>query len=621
MFDNDKLINTALQIEHNKEGINQIKGFNLYLFEALYLIQQYIGRYKFWDILFIIVEFIQLMAFPMNEIFDESWGNHWVKTIGNFFRYTQLISLFSDTSFFIIYFIFICVYILVFITLFIFIVIDLISFINVNIIKFFALMFQMQTILNIPFLRALFSIYLCKNDILEISHEIKCRSEIHIALIIISLIIIIIYKLIIIIFHCTLYEFGFQPNKLKSGYSSSTEVIFDLAKLILTITYQFISHELSLSIITLLISIILLINFMITKPYSNGFSMKLYFSLYSLFLWSCIICIISIFLKNSNFKSGIIFLLLGYPLILIIIYIKESDFLLDKLFSFYLSNYNDGYNNLLEIEYFLKLEVSLEEKIRTKELKLLFAYIYNHETKCTIPDCYLKSFMKIPFKPENIQNLKILLLQYAELLFKHSISKYPNNIKLRVDYILFLFKKINKKSKAKHELILLNKFETNLECSFLIYKLKKYINNIDHDKYEFKEFDNREYLFQNISAKEKSKKIISMVEKIINNYISFLNILLIEDFNKSEHFIKMSNLGEDIKMLNKELYQKIKSLDNWNLLDQETIKIFIQYLKKIINNDEKANIYSKKISEEEQNMHQYDEINLIDMNYKEMSKK
>ena len=306
MFDNDKLINTALQIEHNKEGINQIKGFNLYLFEALYLIQQYIGRYKFWDILFIIVEFIQLMAFPMNEIFDESWGNHWVKTIGNFFRYTQLISLFSDTSFFIIYFIFICVYILVFITLFIFIVIDLISFINVNIIKFFALMFQMQTILNIPFLRALFSIYLCKNDILEISHEIKCRSEIHIALIIISLIIIIIYKLIIIIFHCTLYEFGFQPNKLKSGYSSSTEVIFDLAKLILTITYQFISHELSLSIITLLISIILLINFMITKPYSNGFTMKLYFSLYFIFL-------VFSYLYYFNFKKYSISKRLLYP--------------------------------------------------------------------------------------------------------------------------------------------------------------------------------------------------------------------------------------------------------------------------------------------------------------------
>ena len=227
----------------------------------------------------------------------------------------------------------------------------------------------------------------------------------------------------------------------------------------------------ALAIITLLFSIILLINFLIIQPYSSGFTMKLYLLLYAYFCWSCIICIASILLKNSNFRSGIVLLILGYPLILIIISQKESDFSFDKYFSLYSSNSNGGYNSLLKIEYFLKLEDSLTEKMKTREFKILFSYITDYEEKCIDPDCYLKRFMKMQFKQENFEALRILLLQHAEFLYKNSILKYPNDIKLRIGYILFLFKKLNKKLKGKNEIILLNKFETNFECSFLIYKL------------------------------------------------------------------------------------------------------------------------------------------------------
>lgn len=123
-----------------------------------------------------------------------------------------------------------------------------------------------------------------------------------------------------------------------------------------------------------------------------------------------------------------------------------------------------------------------------------------------------------------------------------------------------------------------------------------------------------------MAIKEISRKIKSMVENIVYDYISFWNILLIQDWNKSENFIKMSHLGEDIKNLNKELNQNIKSLEKWNLLDQETIQIYAKYLKEIINNEEKANLFNDKISEELQNKRQYDEINLFELNYKEMAK-
>ena len=61
------------------------------------------------------------------------------------------------------------------------------------------------------------------------------------------------------------------------------------------------------------------------------------------------------------------------------------------------------------------------------------------------------------------------------MLFKNAISKFPFNAKLRLSYGLFLFNKLNKKLKGINEISLLNKFNTNLEDSFLIYKAQRYI--------------------------------------------------------------------------------------------------------------------------------------------------
>ena len=52
-----------------------------------------------------------------------------------------------------------------------------------------------------------------------------------------------------------------------------------------------------------------------------------------------------------------------------------------------------------------------------------------------------------------------------------------------------------------------------------------------------------------MAIKEISRKIKSMVENIVYDYISFWNILLIQDWNKSDHLIKLNHLGEDIKFL------------------------------------------------------------------------
>ena len=616
MADFEKLIYINLQTQLDKEETTITKGFKLHLFETLYSIQQYYGLHKFIDIIFIIIEFIQLMAFPMDKVFNKSWGDTWVNTIGNFFRYFQLAYIWNGTSFFIFAYILICIYIILLLSLFFYILLKY-KYIKSKIkIKGIAMMFQLLVILNIPFLRVLTSVFSCENDVVEISQEIKCKSTIHIILILISVVFIIIFKFFVILFHSTVYEFGYNSNILKSGYSSSTDVVLDITKLLLIILYQLISHEIILSIITLIMSIVILIHFIIIQPYSSEFTIKLYLILYIYFCWSCIICIISIFLRNSQFKSGIVLLMLGYPFLLIILYLKESEYYIEKLLSFILYNKNNEYSTLLNIELFLKLEDSLAEKIKTKEHKLLFSYIINHESKCTQKNCYIKMFMKMPFNVKNFENLKTLLLQHAEILYKNGISKQPFNLKLRISYILFLIKRMNKKLKARNELLLLNKFEKNLECSFIIYKIQKYLDENEESKESEKNFN----FSKSFSYKLVSDEIKALIDNIITNYIKFWNILINSNCEKEEHFSEMNKLGQKIKSLNNKLNQNIKALDIWNLLEQDTIKIYTHYLKEIINNNEKAIIFNKKLSDETEDRNMYDDINLYQLNYEEMSK-
>ena len=625
MKEEQRLLDLDLQKEQEKQSLSQPEGIKLYLFRALYSLLQNHGLNHFCDILFTIFSFVQLMAFPMDTIFSSGWKTYWYGTVGSFFRYFQLISLWEgNTQFYIITYIIACLYILILLISFVHILYGATTlpikskFSN----KLIASLLEFEIVLNIPFLRTLIAVFTCENDNLKIAPDFKCKSGIHISLIILSIIFSLIYVFIIILFHSTLFEFGTNNGKLKSAYTSSTEVTLDIIKLILILLYQFINNDLILSIITFILSFIIFVDFLNKQPFSNGFTMKLYFGLYLLFFWSCTICIISILLKNSKFEGGCLLLIIGFPIIIFSISTKQWDYSFDKIFEYAISKNKDGYNALLEIEFFLKLEDSLEDKIRTREQKVLYSYINNYEKNCTIEDCPLKQFLNIPLKVENFVEMKICLLQHAETLYKNAISKYPFNAKLRISYGLFLFKKLNKKLKGTNEITLLNKYNTNLEDSFLVYKAQRFIreeNDGLNAANDLNEIQNKN-ITDSITYKIILNNIKTLIGTITMNYIDFWTILAINEENKSENFQKMSKIGTKIRKLNEELLENVEKLENVNIYDQDTVKLYIQYLTEILSDNTQANIYNNKLAENEQKKHQYNEENLFELNYKAMSK-
>ena len=618
MKEEEKLMKLDLQKENKKIESNQINGIKLYFFKMIYvLLQNQIDNY-FRDVIFIIAQFIQLISFPLDTAFSSGWKNFWYGTIGHFFRYFQLIYLwYGNSNFYIISYLIAAGYIIVFVVLVIYTLHLLSNYIlkNKTVIGILLTIYEFECVLNIPFFKILFSVFDFKNEKLEIAPLIACKGSLHIGMIIISIICIICYLVLIILFHMTLFEFGAIHGKVRAAFTSSTEVKLVIVKFILVIVYQFIRHQMALALITFCLSVFLLMDFLGKQPFINNTITKLYFTLYLLFFWSGFVCLVSLLLKNTAFEGGILLLLLGYPFIILAIISKELEFTIERVFEYVGDKYKDGYKVLMEIEYFLKLEDCLEEKIKSREQKILYFYVNNYEKNCTNPDCPLKQFLNIQLDVANFSDMKICLLQHAEMLYKTAVSKYPFEAKLRLSYAIFLYKRLNKKQKGTNEILLLNRYTTNLEDSFLIYRAQRFIEeeNEGHSDSDSKIVNSSTY-------KAILNNIKSLIGKITTNYIDFWTILAISDESKSENFQKMSRIGTRISKFNEDLISDFERLERVNLYDLDTIKLYSQYLSEILNNHTSANIYNNKLFELEQRKHQYNDENLFDLNYKIMAR-
>ena len=620
MKEEEKLMKLDLQKENKKIEANQINGIKLYFFKMIYvLLQNQIDNY-FRDVLFIICQFIQLMSFPLDTAFSSGWKSFWYGTIGHFFRYFQLIYLwYGNSQFYIISYFLATFYILIFLILVAYTLHLLSNYIlrSKTIIGILLTIYEFECILNIPFLKILFSVFSFDNEKLDVAPIIPCKGSLHIGMIIISSFLIICYLILIILFHMTLFEFGAIHGKIRAAFTSSTEVLLVIVKFILVVAYQFIRHQMALALITFILSLFLLFNFLEKQPFINNTITKLYFTLYLLFFWSGFICVVSLLLKNTKFEGGVFLLVLGYPFIVLTIISKELEFTLERVFEYVGDKYKDGYKVLMEIEYFLKLEDSLEDKIKTREQKILYFYINNYERDCTDQDCPLKQFLNIQLSVENFSDMKICLLQHAEMLYKTAVSKYPFNAKLRLSYAIFLYKRLNKRQKGTNEILLLNRYTTNLEDSFLIYRAQRFI---EEENEGHSDSESNSKTVNSVTYKAILNNIKVLIGKITTNYIDFWTILAISDESKSENFQKMSRIGTRISKLNEDLISDFERLERVNLYDQDTIKLYAQYLSEILNNHTSANIYNNKLIELEQRKHQFNEENLFDLNYKAMAR-
>ena len=105
-----------LQKENKKIEMNQINDLSFY--KMIYVLLQNQDNNIFRDVIFIIAQFVQLIAFPLGKTFDDSWKTYRYSTVGDYFQYLQIIHIFkrdkNNSSFYIITYIITCLYIIIF---------------------------------------------------------------------------------------------------------------------------------------------------------------------------------------------------------------------------------------------------------------------------------------------------------------------------------------------------------------------------------------------------------------------------------------------------------------------------------------------------------------------------
>ena len=333
------------------------------------------------------------------------------------------------------------------------------------------------------------------------------------------------------------------------------------------------------------------------RRFNNALSLSLF--------WSFDTLLIQKIIQNFHFNGGLYLFFFGIILIILFCFFYNDNYTDFLIINF--SNINSSTNCLNYIKYYLKM---IEAKDISRDSLLIFnSFISKAEERCNNKKCVLNKYLESLSK--GIDS-KFLLLQYAEKLFKIAISKFPEDIYLKINYVIFLNTKINKKKEAKTELFLIKPKFFSFNDNYNLYLCDKYL----------------EEYFTIINAKNKEKmETFNMIQALeYRNYMNEFKLLLIKsstlyyDFWSSLYSSHIQGT-EDLDQLNdigNQLYKSVEKIEKLFLKlneiknnDYEVIKLYESFIKNILNSKEK----SKKYHDISIDLSNYNKINYKEADY------
>ena len=323
------------------------------------------------------------------------------------------------------------------------------------------------------------------------------------------------------------------------------------------------------------------INAFYTLYYQNRVNntFKILNNIFSLILLSSFICLIIGKVFEQIEFTGSIFLFFSFIAIIILYVI----FYKNKEIKYISIDYKEIINPIDYLNYIFKFYNIIHNNRNTRNyftvLKSLASKI---EETCVIQDCPLKKYI------ENLNygiDCPFLLNQFCEKLFEFGISRFNDDICLKINYSIYLISDMNYQKKA---LMILNRINNNQNISFqnkfFIYRALKL-----NEKWNFSLINrnNSNYIYrQNI------QEFRALIKKLVLLYYDFLS-LLGNHSNNSENFNKIHKVGMEIMKNNpkiEEIYRKIVNVQANNL---EITKIYCEFIEDILYDEEKIEKYQK----------------------------
>ena len=267
-------------------------------------------------------------------------------------------------------------------------------------------------------------------------------------------------------------------------------------------------------------------------------------AIYLFFSFNVIIILYIIFFKNKEIK----YISIDYKEI-----IEPFDYL-NYIFKFYniIGNKKSSRNNYTILE----------------------SLLYGIEETCVISECPLKKYIE---KLEEGIECPFLLNQFCEKLFEFGISKFNDDISLKVNYAIFLISHMNYKKKA---LMILNRIDQNIsfQNNFILYRTLKL-----SEKWNFSFVNTND---SNFKYKQYTQEFKTLIKKLALLYYDFLS-LLSNNSQNSDSFNKIHKIGREIIKNNPKIDETYGKLINIQTDNMEIIKLYSEFVEGILYDEEK----------------------------------
>ena len=303
----------------------------------------------------------------------------------------------------------------------------------------------------------------------------------------------------------------------------------------------------------------------------------------TLFFWSTVcLLVIKIFESFSNCNSGIIIYFLGWPLIIFIIYLRITSPLSNLLIEPSKLSTSNAFIQRIKI-----LLYQLENFNKRHSQIILYSYVLKIEENN--PHSPLKIFIN---NKKDEKKCFISLFEHIDSLFLMALSKFPKDVNLRIDYILFLISKMNNKKRAAQQLDICEKnSEKTLEEDFIIYRHKKQYE----ENGEFHPHVEKEEIGNFLLFKAKFKQFKSLITRVSVLYVEFWNLLFKNHIDNQQDFHTLNKYGSEINSLISEintLYLKLKKIKKHDL---ELLELYHEFLFQILSDYKQSSELHKEI--------------------------
>ena len=240
-----------------------------------------------------------------------------------------------------------------------------------------------------------------------------------------------------------------------------------------------------------------------------------------------------------------------------------------------------GCEQILYIRNFLDL---VKTKHLCREKTLTFeSLILIREENCIDKNCKLKKYLKTveKGKPNDF-----ILYQYCQSLYEIAIKKFPNDVILKINYIVFLITQMSKRKLAEKIFYTMKVKLFHFEGNFVIYCCKKFIETYSNSSENiFKEKNN------NVMKRTEFEKLNQQFKEDLvqasSLYYEFWNILYKYHIQGIENFYKLNSIGKELTILINEIEEKFKVLHNVKGDDASLLYLYSGFIKYILGNKEK----------------------------------